>query len=277
MTDYIKTFYNKIQISEKFFLILIVLFPLSIMLGNLIINISFLLIFIIFLIDIYLSKDFYFIKDKIILLLIGFFFSLLINLNFSIDPSVSLPRVIKILAVISLVIFFKKMINKYENNFENILFGSWAILFSILIIDILFEIIFGFNTLGIKSYIPGRISSFFGNELIVGSFFLSFATIYIATIAKFSKTNVNFKLIVLIIFLIFLSFLIGERSNFIKFFLISIFLLFFVIKLSFKIKIFSSLIIFCILFLSLNYFQDIKYRYYKQQIKNFQAENKELN
>ena len=42
------------------------------MLGNLIINISFLLIFIIFLIDIYLSKDFYFIKDKIILLLIGF-------------------------------------------------------------------------------------------------------------------------------------------------------------------------------------------------------------
>ena len=169
------------------------------------------------------------------------------------------------------------MINKYENNFENILFGSWAILFSILIIDILFEIIFGFNTLGIKSYIPGRISSFFGNELIVGSFFLSFATIYIATIAKFSKTNVNFKLIVLIIFLIFLSFLIGERSNFIKFFLISIFLLFFVIKLSFKIKIFSSLIIFCILFLSLNYFQDIKYRYYKQQIKNFQSENKELN
>ena len=277
MTDYIKTFYNKIQISEKFFLILIVLFPLSIMLGNLIINISFLLIFVIFLIDIYISKDFYFIKDKIILLLIGFFFSLLINLNFSIDPSVSLPRVIKILAVISLVIFFKKMINKYENNFENILFGSWAILFSILIIDILFEIIFGFNTLGIKSYIPGRISSFFGNELIVGSFFLSFATIYIATIAKFSKTNVNFKLIVLIIFLIFLSFLIGERSNFIKFFLISIFLLFFVIKLSFKIKIFSSLIIFCILFLSLNYFQDIKYRYYKQQIKNFQAETKELN
>jgi len=277
MTDYIKTFYNKIQVSEKFFLILIVLFPLSIMLGNLIINISFLLIFVIFLIDIYISKDFYFIKDKIILLLIGFFFSLLINLNFSIDPSVSLPRVIKILAVISLVIFFKKMINKYENNFENILFGSWAILFSILIIDILFEIIFGFNTLGIKSYIPGRISSFFGNELIVGSFFLSFATIYIATIAKFSKTNVNFKLIVLIIFLIFLSFLIGERSNFIKFFLISIFLLFFVIKLSFKIKIFSSLIIFCILFLSLNYFQDIKYRYYKQQIKNFQAENKELN
>ena len=74
MTDYIKTFYNKIQVSEKFFLILIVLFPLSIMLGNLIINISFLLIFVIFLIDIYISKDFYFIKDKIILLLIGFFF-----------------------------------------------------------------------------------------------------------------------------------------------------------------------------------------------------------
>ena len=96
-------------------------------------------------------------------------------------------------------------------------------------------------------------------------------------IAKFSKKNINLKLIFLIIFLISLSFLIGERSNFVKFFLISIFLLFFVIKLSFKIKIFSSLIIFCILFLSLNYFQDIKYRFYKQQIENFQAETKELN
>ncbi len=241
-------------------------------LGNLIINISFLLFFLIFLIDIYLSKDFSFIKDKIILLLIGFFFSLLINLNFSIDPSVSLPRVLKILAVISLVIFFKKMINKYENYFENILFVSWAVLFSILIIDILFEIIFGFNTIGIKSSIPGRISSFFGKELIVGSFFLCFAAIYLATIAKFSKTNVNLKLIFLIIFLISLSFLIGERSNFIKFFLISIFLLFFVIKLSIKIKIFSSLAIFCILFLSLNFFQDIQYRYYKQHIENFQIE-----
>ncbi len=59
--------------------------------------------------------------------------------------------------------------NKYGNDFENILFGSWAILFSILIIDIIFEIIFGFNTVGIKSIIPGRVASFFGNELVVGS------------------------------------------------------------------------------------------------------------
>ena len=277
MAKYITNFLNRIQTTEKCFLILIIFFPISLILGNLIININFLLIFIIFLIDLSLNKNFSFIKDKIFILLIVFFLSLLVNLNFSIDPIISLPRILKILAVICMFLFFRKMIAKYGNDFENILFGSWAILFSILIIDIIFEIIFGFNTIGIKSIIPGRIASFFGNELVVGSFFLSFATIYIATIAKFSKTNINFKLIVLIIFLIFLSFLIGERSNFIKFFLISIFLLFFAIKLSFKIKIFSSLIIFCILFLSLNYFQDIKYRYYKQQIKNFQAETKKLN
>ena len=277
MTKYVTNFFNKIQITEKCFLILIIFFPISLILGNLIININFLLIFIIFLIDLSLNKNFSFIKNKIFILLIVFFLSLLVNLNFSIDPIISLPRILKILTVICMFLFFRKMIKKYGNDFENILFGSWAILFSILIIDILFEIIFGFNTLGIKSYIPGRISSFFGKELIVGSFFLCFAAIYLATIAKFSKTNVNLKLIFLIIFLISLSFLIGERSNFIKFFLISIFLLFFVIKLSFKIKIFSSLIIFCILFLSLNYFQDIKYRFYKQQIENFQAETKELN
>ena len=277
MAKYITNFLNRIQITEKCFLILIIFFPISLILGNLIININFLLIFIIFLIDLSLNKNFSFIKNKIFILLIVFFLSLLVNLNFSIDPIISLPRILKILAVICMFLFFRKMIAKYGNDFENILFGSWAILFSILIIDIIFEIIFGFNTIGIKSIIPGRIASFFGNELIVGSFFLSFASIYIATIAKFSKKNMNLKLIFLIIFLISLSFLIGERSNFIKFFLISFFLLFFVIKLSFKIKIFSSLIIFCILFLSLNYFQDIKYRFYKQQIKNFQAETKELN
>ena len=277
MAKYITNFLNRIQITEKCFLILIIFFPISLILGNLIININFLLIFIIFLIDLSLNKNFSFIKDKIFILLIVFFLSLLVNLNFSIDPIISLPRILKILTVICMFLFFRKMIAKYGNDFENILFGSWAILFSILIIDIIFEIIFGFNTIGIKSIIPGRIASFFGNELVVGSFFLSFASIYIATIAKFSKKNMNLKLIFLIIFLISLSFLIGERSNFVKFFLISIFLLFFVIKLSFKIKIFSSLIIFCILFLSLNYFQDIKYRFYKQQIKNFQAETKELN
>ena len=277
MAKYITNFLNRIQTTEKYFLILIIFFPISLILGNLIININFLLIFIIFLIDLSLNKNFSFIKDKIFILLIFFFLSLLVNLNFSIDPIISLPRILKILTVICMFLFFRKMIAKYGNDFENILFGSWAILFSILVIDVIFEIIFGFNTIGIKSIIPGRIASFFGNELVVGSFFLSFASIYIATIAKFSKKNMNLKLIFLIIFLISLSFLIGERSNFIKFFLISFFLLFFVIKLSFKIKIFSSLIIFCILFLSLNYFQDIKYRYYKQQIKNFQAETKELN
>ena len=276
MTDYIQNFYKKIQTTEKCFFILIILFPISMILGNLLINVSFLLIFLIFLIDIYLNKNFSFLKDKIFLLLSIFFFSLLINLIFSIDPSVSTPRVLKILAVISLVIFFKKMINNYEKYFENIVFGSWAILFTILILDILFETIFGFNIIGNKTHIPGRISSFFGDELVIGSFFVCFATIYIATIAKFLKTNINLKLVILIIFLITLSFLIGERANFIKFLLISIFLLFYVIKVDIKLKIFSILMLFCLLFLSINFIKDIKYRYYSQQIENFQKEIKEL-
>ena len=272
MAKYIINFFNKIQTTEKCFLIIILFFPISMILGNLLINISFILILLIFLIDVCLNKNFYFLKDKIFLLLIIFFFSLLINLNFSIDPIVSLPRVLKILAVISLILFFKKMMNKYEKDFENIIFGSWAILFSILIIDIIFEIIFGFNTIGFKTHIPGRIASFFGNELVVGSFFVGFATIYVATIAKFIKKNINLKLTILIIFLILLSFLIGERSNFIKFLIISIFLLFFIIEASFKLKILSILIIICTIFLSLNLFKEVKYRYYSQQIENFKQE-----
>ena len=49
-------------------------------------------------------------------------------------------------------------------------------------------------------------------------------------------------------------------------------MLFFFIEASFKLKIFSSLIIICTIFLSLNLFKDVKYRYYSQQIENFKQE-----
>ena len=170
----------------------------------------------------------------------------------------------------------KKIITKYESDFENIIFGSWAIIFSILMIDIIFEIIFGFNTIGFKSHLPGRIASFFGDELIVGSFFGLFSLFYIARISSFLKKNKNIVLSFLIIFLVTISFLIGERSNFIKFFIISFFLYFFIIEINFKYKASGILLLLIILSLFFSFNESIKYRYYSQMISNFKAETKNI-
>jgi len=276
MTDYIKNFYNKITFIEKSFIILLCLFPISIIVGNLFINLTFLLIFIIFCVDLIINKNFSFTKEIIFIILILFFFSLLINLYFSKDTLSSLPRVLKILGVISFIIMLKNFISKYKDEFEIIILGFWTIVFSILLIDILYELIFGFNTIGFKSYIPGRIASFFGDELVVGSFFLGFVTIYVIRISNIFKSNINVKLSILLIFLITVSFLIGERANFIKFFIIIFFIIMFVIKINFRYKFASIFVIFSILFLFLNFSENMKYRYYSQQIENFISESKNV-
>ena len=276
MIDYTKNFYNKTTFLEKSFIILLCLFPISIIIGNLFINLTFLLIFIIFCADLFINKNFSFTKENIFIILTLFFFSLLVNLYFSTDTLASLPRVLKILEVISLIILLKKIINKYENEFEDIILGFWAMVFSILLIDILYELIFGFNTIGFKSYMSGRVASFFGDELVAGSFFLGFVSIYVIRISNILKSNINVKLSILVIFLITVSFLIGERANFIKFFIIVFFVMLFVIKINLRYKIAITLIIISNLFLFLNLNENIKYRYYSQQLENFKSESKNV-
>ena len=276
MIDYFKNFYDKIKITEKIFIVLFCFFPISIILGNLLINLTFFLILIIFFIELSIYKNFSFIKDRIVLLLMFFFFSLLINCFFSTNVASSLPRVFKILEIIAFIIILRKIILNYEVEFENLIFGFWGIIFSVLIIDIIFELIFGYNILGFKSYMPGRIASFFGNELIVGSFFICFSSFFIGRISKLFQKNISLKLTSLIIFLITISFLIGERSNFIKYLIISAFLYSLIVKIDFKYKVSAALVLIATLFLFFNFNENIKYRYYSQNIVNFKGEGSKL-
>ena len=61
----------------------------------------------------------------------------------------------------------------------------------------------------------GRIASFFGEELIVGAF----VWICIICIKFFIPKSKNYILFLSILFILTVSFLIGERSNFIKLFI----------------------------------------------------------
>ena len=112
---------------------------------------------------------------------------------------------------------------------------------------------------------PGRIASFSGNELNIGHFFSAFCLIFISFIYN------NFKYIslnlVLCIFLIAISFLIGERSNFIRTLLIisAFIFLIYEMKIKYKIISLSVLILFFVILLNIN--PNYKLRYVDQFTK----------
>tara|TARA_B110001454_G_C12687541_1_gene420831 strand:- start:295 stop:1542 length:1248 start_codon:yes stop_codon:yes gene_type:complete len=272
MIKKIKNFYNSINLIEKSLFILFSLFPIAFILGNFSINLLFFLISIIFIIDTIVNKDYSFLKDPIFFLLIIFFLSLIINVFFSMHFVNSIPRVLKILLMILFVLQSKRYIQKYPKEFEEIIFGFWSLVFFIVVLDGIFEIIFGFNTLGFSTQLTGRIAGFFGEELVLGGFFFSFCLIFTTYIASLNK---NYKKLILIIIslLIVVSFLIGERSNFIKVFLSLSFLSFFLIKLKLKYFITSFILLFSVLFLFINFNDGANNRYYGQ-IKKIYSINK---
>jgi O-antigen ligase len=248
------------SISEKFILLLVSLLQLSAVIGNFLINLTFILLFIIFIADMAFNKNYLFLKDITLWIVVFFFLTLLINLYFSMDQANSLPRILKILLMITFTIQLKQIIQKHPITFEKMIFTSWSIILTVVLADVLFEIIFGFNISGIKSIYPGRISSFFGEEHIVGAFFLGIGIFYISHISILLKKYKKL-LVGIILILIFISLLIGERSNFIKFFISISILFFFIIKINLK-NTLLVMVIFLISFFSLiNLNESMKYRY----------------
>jgi len=258
---------------EKPLFLLLAFFPISLIVGNLFINLTFFIIALIFIIDLLVNKNLSFLKDMVFWIPGIFFFTLLINVLFSMDPSNSLPRVLKVLLMIPFVIQVKMLFCKYPTQIEKIVFGFWSFILFIVFLDVVFEIIFGFNTLGFRSPItmPSRIASFFGDELVVGSFFSLFSVIFVTYFLKFYghllKTNT-----LIIFILIVTSFLIGERSNFIKYFISISFIYFFILQINLKKKIFVSVLLFIFLSLLITFNSGAKYRYY-DQLKSIYSKN----
>ena len=168
----------EIDNKDKFFVILFMSFPISLILGNLIINLYFLLFSISFFINIKENK--YFINNKITYLLLFFFISLLINLIFSLYPINSSLRIIKIFFIILFIIDSLRIFQKYKEDLIHNFFLIWSVILVIVILDCFFEIIFGFNILGYSTPLVGRIASFFGDELVVGAFIYGFSLFFIS-------------------------------------------------------------------------------------------------
>ena len=268
----VRDFYFKLDTTEKYTFILISLLPITFLLGNFFINLFFMLFGVIFLINIFILKK-KIIKDRIFWILLFLFFSLLLNVFFSTNSLNSLPRVMKILLMIAFINDFRKMAQFYKKDFEITIFKIWSFIFLIIVMDGLFEFIFGFNTLGFKSYIPGRIAGFFGSELVIGAFYLGFVLLFLSYLTLIIKNTKNYTVPLILISLIMISFLLGERSNFIKVFISILLFSLFAFEINYKKKIFSLIVIFISLLTILNLSEMHKLRFYSQLIPLFKSKN----
>lgn len=224
------------NINKYLFILLYSLLPLSLMFGNALININIIFINLIFIYECFKSKNFNFIKERIFLLLILIWVFLivnsLLNLNKTNETYDGLIRSLSFLRFILLVYATRYFFQKFDSIKEKI-FNFWSIIITIVVVDIFFEKIIGHNLIGIRSSSNERISSFFGEELVVGAFILGLGfAVAIFLIIKNKKSSVVKKIyanffLILIPFAIFLT---GERSNFIKSLIIFLTFLFIVDK-----------------------------------------------
>ena len=240
------------------------IFPITFLLGSLIINLNTILIVLLFIIYSFKEKNFFFIKDKFFILLFLLWFSFFINLYFSNNFDNSLTRTISFVRFILLVFSIKIFFEICSHKQSKYILTTWFFIFSIISIDLIYEFTFGVNTLGFKSYMPGRLAGFLNEELKIGHLYSFFFLICAVTL--FNKTKNVYLLYLFIFFSIFVSLLIGERSNFIRVFMMSVLFLFFFENKNYLKKIITIIMISLLTFTFVILNEDYQKRFYGQFI-----------
>jgi len=216
-------------------LILILILPISLLAGSLVSNLLIVILCILYLVDLYINKNNYLYRDKNFLFLLIIYLYLIFNSFWISENPESILKAFSFLRFIILAY----AINYYFKRFDKEIIKFWSLIFLIVSIDIIIEIVFGKNILGYSSDYPGRIASFTDDELKIGGFYFGFIFI---CLSFFHKKRFWF-ILVFFIFL-FISLLIGERSNFLKIFIMYFLYMLFFIDYSWKKKIIFLLISF---------------------------------
>ena len=255
--------------KEKFIIkisiILISLFPITLLLGSAILNTSIVLMNVLFLIHIFNQKQFRIFNNDIFFLLFFLWVFLIINTLLNDNFKLNYSRAFGFIRFILLIILLSYFLSYKNFQFKKTIFNIWSIIFIIVSLDLVFEFIYGFNILGNKSPYDGRLVGFMGDQLKIGHWYLCFSLI---ALGNFFHTN---KFYFFLFLSIIISFLIGERANFIRLFLAILFLIFITRQLSFK-NLSFLIVVFGVIFLIANYagymgkHADFKKRYVDQVV-----------
>ena len=266
------------KILNSYFLVLFSLIPASIIIGPAISLFNILLIDISFIFFILFKKDFKFLSNKTVKLIILLCLYLIFNSILAKDFSMSALRNLGFIRFGILFLAFNYFF--YNKDFVNRVLIIWALTLSFLSLDTYIESISGTNILGYGEAYGARIVSFFKDEPIVGGYINGFYLIIIGFLFYLNNKILNkYKYIILIFTIFFITAIIltGERSNSIKA-ILGFFLFYFLNDhFKFKEKILSVLLLFLVFIFLLNTSNFLKSRYggqfFKPIISIFQTNN----
>ena len=242
--------YNFIKINKYAILVLPFSLIFSIFVSDLIVSLSSLS----FLIYLFANKQTSLLKSiefKLFLILYSIF---ILSALFSDFTYHSLIKTLPYLRFGIFMLLIKYLLMN-DDNFKVLFFRSLLISFSVLCFGLFLQII-GFEYL--SKYINGsRYSSFFFDELILGSFLIKILPIALALSLFLNYKNIFYILIFILSFMIFLS---GERSALFSLIIFLSFLLIFtkVLNIYYKLTIISLMLI--IFVSTLAFFPKIKFR-----------------
>ena len=263
---------------NSYFLLLFSFIPISIIVGPAVSLINILLIDFSFIFLIFYKKDYKFLSNKAVKLIIFFCLYLIFNSIISKDFLMSANRNFGFIRFGILFLAFNYFF--YNKNFVNRVLIVWMITLSILSLDTYIESIFGKNILGYGETYGSRIVSFFKDEPIVGGYINGFYLVIIGYLFYVNDKIINkYKYIILIFSIFFLIAIIltGERSNAIKAIFGFILFYFFNDFFKFKEKIFSVFFLILIFTILLNTSDFLKSRYdgqfFKPLVSFFQPNN----
>ena len=209
---------SKNKILYGYFFILFSVIPISIVVGSAVSLANILLIDLSFIILLLCTKEFYFLKNKTIIIILLFCLYLIFNSLISQDFSIGATRNFGYIRFLVLFVAFNYFF--YKNKYFNKILIIWALSLFIICLDVYFESYFKKNMLGYGGPdVAFRIVSFFKDEPIVGgyinAFYLMIAGYFFLIFKDYPKKYKSLFLVVTII--LFISILLtGERSSAIK-------------------------------------------------------------
>lgn len=229
-----------IKLRKKISEYLLYFFPTSLVLGPFIGEIVMNLIVILFLVELYKRNISFYLSKFFFYIPVAFFFYLVLNAFISEYRN---EIIIKIIFIFRFILFAFAVTNIFINNINSIkyFFKYLALLLLLVTLDSYIQFFFSENILGYKSYRPDRISGFFKEKLVLGSFLYKFLIVYIILFnllfKKIKKKNLYFYF--LIIPISFIGIVIsGDRSPIFLFIIFTVLFLVFS-NLKFYLKLFS--------------------------------------
>ena len=218
-----------ISLKNYFFeKILIILIPFSAIFSIFLLDFSLVLVSISFIIRSIKSREYFYYLNKFFIIFLLFYFYIILRYFFRDHEYESFNSVFFYfrygLYAISINYFLIKI-----DNLEKSFLRSVLLAILLLITDGLIQFAFGKNIIGYETIDGNRLSSFFGDESILGSYLLKFLPfLYLIIIKNIDNKKIFLFLFILIALCDLIIFLSGERSSFI----LSIFLtVYFIIML----------------------------------------------